>query len=170
MTTTTVRLELWNEGDLDLLRLTNAPDQTEHFGGPESEQELLDRHRRYVDLAGTGTGEMFSIWADGEAAPVGSIGYWEREWRGATVYEGGWNVLRPYQGRGLAVAAVNALVERAAARRTHEYLHGYPKVDNPASNAVCRRAGWELLGECDFEYPAGTPIRCNDWRIALTAP
>jgi hypothetical protein len=34
---------------------------------------------------------------------------------------------------------------------------------------VCRKAGFELVGECDFEYPKGHPIRCNDWRYDLTA-
>jgi hypothetical protein len=32
---------------------------------------------------------------------------------------------------------------------------------------VCRKAGFELLGEADFEYPAGHPLRCNDWRLDL---
>ena len=46
-------------------------------------------------------------------------------------------------------------------------MHAYPKVGNEASNAICRKAGFELLGECDFEYPKGHPIRCNDWRFDL---
>jgi hypothetical protein len=24
-----------------------------------------------------------------------------------------------------------------------------------------------LLEECDFEYPPGNPMRCNDWRLDL---
>jgi hypothetical protein len=41
-------------------------------------------------------------------------------------------------------------------------------VDHHASNAVCRRAGFELVGECRFEYPPGTFIRSDDWRLPLT--
>jgi len=40
-------------------------------------------------------------------------------------------------------------------------------VAHAASNAVCRKAGFELLGEVDFEYPKGTPIRSCDWRLDL---
>jgi hypothetical protein len=42
-------------------------------------------------------------------------------------------------------------------------------VSNGASNAVCRRAGFELLGESEFEYPPGTTIVSNDWRYDLRA-
>jgi RimJ/RimL family protein N-acetyltransferase len=41
---------------------------------------------------------------------------------------------------------------------------------NEASNAICRKLGFELLGEEDFEYPPGNPIRCNDWRLDLATP
>ena len=30
-------------------------------------------------------------------------------------------------------------------------------------------AGFVLQGEFDFEYPAGHPVRCNDWRYDLSA-
>ncbi len=49
------------------------------------------------------------------------------------------------------------------------YWDAYPKVDNAASNAICRKAGFELRGEVDFEYPKGHPIRCHDWRFDLAA-
>ena len=59
------------------------------------------------------------------------------------------------------------MIEVARAQRLHRYLHAYPKVDNAASNAICRKAGFILLGAMDFEYPPGHPIVCNDWRFAL---
>jgi RimJ/RimL family protein N-acetyltransferase len=43
-------------------------------------------------------------------------------------------------------------------------------VDNAASNALCRKLGFVLVGETDVEYPPGHMMRCNDWRIDLTAP
>jgi RimJ/RimL family protein N-acetyltransferase len=100
---------------------------------------------------------------------VGSVGYWERDWRGETVYELGWKVLPSHQGRGLAVAATVTAVGLAAAEHRHRWAHAYPRLDNDGSNAVCRKAGFELLGEVDFEYPKGNPIRCNDWRYDLTS-
>jgi RimJ/RimL family protein N-acetyltransferase len=164
-----VRLEIWAEGDLELLRLTNSVEMMAHLGGPESEEQLLARHRRYLDVEGAGTGRMFSVVLLPEGEAVGTVGYWERNWQGETVYEMGWGVLPRYQGRGIAVAAAPPAIDDAAARRTHTSLHAYPSVDHPASNAICRKAGFTLVSACDFEYPPGHPIRCNDWRVDLTA-
>ncbi|WP_431967644.1 hypothetical protein [Actinacidiphila sp. bgisy160] len=36
--------------------------------------------------------------------PVGGIAHHRRDWQGEPVYETGWNVLPPYQGRGIAAA------------------------------------------------------------------
>jgi len=140
-----------------------------YLGGPETEESILARHGRILDNAATGTGRMFLIMIPGEAKPVGSVGYWDKEWRGETVYELGWKVLTAFQGRGLAVAATVTAIGLASAERRHPWAHAYPKVENAASNAVCRKAGFDLLGEVDFEYPKGNPIRCNDWRYDLTA-
>ena len=46
-------------------------------------------------------------------------------------------------------------------------MHAFPSVENAPSNAVCRRLGFELVEECESEYPPGTPMRCNDWRLDL---
>jgi RimJ/RimL family protein N-acetyltransferase len=164
-----IRIEPWSTGDLELLRRINAPEMKQHLGGPETEAQVVARHERYVRFTGSGQGCMFRVVLLPDEEPVGSIGYWEREWRGETVYEMGWSILPAYQGRGLATAAVAAAVAEARARRKHRYVHAYPSVDNPASNGVCRRAGFELLGEHDFEYPPGHSMRCNDWRLDLTA-
>jgi RimJ/RimL family protein N-acetyltransferase len=164
-----VRIEPWSDRDFDLLRRANAPEMTEHLRGPETEEQLLVRHRRYVDIDGTETGRMFRVVLLPEGVAVGTTGYWERTWRDETVYETGWGVLPEYQGKGIAVAAAAAAVERAGAERKHRYIHAFPSIENPASNAICRRAGFSLVAECDFEYPPGTFMRCNDWRLDLTA-
>ncbi|MFF8609045.1 GNAT family N-acetyltransferase [Streptomyces sp. NPDC015346] len=164
-----VRLEPWSEDDFDLLRAINAPDLMEHLGGPESDEALLKRHRRYVDLSAdrTGAGRMFRIVSLPEQVPAGSIGFWKQTWDGEQVYETGWTVLPGFQGRGVATAATRAVAALARAERTHRFLHAFPSRDNGPSNAVCRKAGFELLGERDLEYPPGHPLRCNDWRLDL---
>jgi RimJ/RimL family protein N-acetyltransferase len=166
-----VRIEAWSERDLDLLRAVNAPELMEHLGGPETEEQLVKRHQRYVDLSGdrTGAGRMFRIVLLPEEVPVGVIGFWEQTWDGIRVYETGWTVLGGFQGRGVATAATAAVVDRARAARKHRYLHAFPSVDNGASNAVCRKAGFALLRERDFEYPPGHLLRTNDWRLDLKA-
>lgn len=69
--------------------------------------------------------------------------------------------------RGIATKAATAVTERARAQHRHKHLHAYPASDHPASNAICRKAGFTLLGETDFEYPPGTIKRCNDWQLEL---
>ncbi|MFG2571632.1 GNAT family N-acetyltransferase [Streptomyces sp. NPDC048481] len=167
-----VRLTPWSDGDFWLLRRANSPEMTEHLGGPESEEKLADRQRRYVEPF---AGRMYriSLAGSGDSAvggeSVGSIGYWEREWRGATVWETGWGILPEFQGRGLAATAARALVEVVRRAGGHRALHAFPGVDHRASNGVCRKAGFTLLGQADFEYPKGHWIRSNDWFVDLSA-
>lgn len=165
---TGVRLEEWADGDLGLLRLLNSPEMTEHLGGPEPEERLLDRHRRYLRVGPPGTGRMFRIVLLPDLEAVGSIGFRERSWRDETVYETGWGVLPAFQKRGIAVAAGPEPIAAARAEGSHRHLHAFPSVGHHASNAVCRRLGFSLLGACDSEYPKGNPLRCNDWRLELT--
>jgi RimJ/RimL family protein N-acetyltransferase len=161
-----IRLEAWTQADLSLLRATNTPEMTGHLGGPETEAQVLARHRRYLELDDPGAGRMLAmVTPAGEKAGV--IGYWERVWRDAVTYETGWSVLPAFQGRGLATAAARAVAVLARAQRRHGHLHAFPAVDHPASNAICRKAGFALLGATDFEYPPGSTMRCNEWRLDL---
>jgi RimJ/RimL family protein N-acetyltransferase len=164
-----LRLESWDDRGPELDRRANVPDMKTYLGGPESEESILARHQRILGHIAAGTGRMFLIMLPGEPGPVGSVGYWDTEWRDETVYEMGWKVLPAFQGRGLAVAATLAAIGLAGADGRHRWAHAYPKVDNAPSNAVCRKAGFALLGEVDFEYPKGNPIRCHDWRYDLTS-
>jgi RimJ/RimL family protein N-acetyltransferase len=159
-----IQLEPWADKDLDLLRRLNTPEIWAHLGGPETEEQVLERHARYLEVE-TGAEGMFTVVLDG--ATAGNIGYWEREWQGETVYETGWNVLPEFQGKGVATAAAKAIIDRASAAGRHRWLHAYPSVDNAASNAICRKAGFTFAGEHDFEYPKGSFMRCNDWRHEL---
>jgi RimJ/RimL family protein N-acetyltransferase len=58
-------------------------------------------------------------------------------------------------------------VERARAEGSRRFVYAFPSVGNPASNALCRRLGFELQGEDEFEFPPGQLMRCNDWRFDL---
>ncbi|MFU8870371.1 GNAT family N-acetyltransferase [Micromonospora sp. SL4-19] len=161
-----MRIQPWTEEDLDLLRRLNSPEVRRHTGGPETDEQVVGRNARYARMS-AGPGGMFTIALPG-GSKVGSVGYWARTWRGEQVWELGWAVLPAHQGRGLATAAVLAALDAARAERTRQWAHAYPSVDNPASNAVCRKAGFTLLGETEFEYPPGRMMRSNDWRLDLT--
>jgi len=138
----------------------------EHLGGPESAEKIAERQARYEKPDSC----QFVV-VDAETGEgVGWVGYWEREWLGRDVYEMGWAILPAAQGHGLATAAtVLALGVVRAEPGGRRFVHAYPSVDNAASNAICRKAGFELLGPFDYEYPPGHPMRNNDWRFDLNA-
>jgi RimJ/RimL family protein N-acetyltransferase len=82
----------------------------------------------------------------------------------------GWLVLPEHQGHGFASGGMRALLEimRSDPVR-HRFVHAFPADDNPPSNAICRKLGFELLETIDFEYPpgSGNTLHCNDWRMDL---
>lgn len=165
-----VVLQPWSEDDLALLeKLLGEPDMMVHLGGPESPQQILERHQRYLRLPETGNDRMFTIVLQPEAEAVGSIGYWEKNWRDQIVYETGWSVLPGYQGRGIATKAAAALIALARLEHRQRFLHAFPSVSNAASNAICRKAGFSLIEQCSFEYPPGQTIIVNDWHFDLFA-
>jgi RimJ/RimL family protein N-acetyltransferase len=161
-----VRLEPWAKGDLPLVeKLMGDPAMTEHLGGPESPEKLAERQARY-EVPGSG---MFKIVDEVTEEAVGSVGYWERSWRGERVYEIGWSVLPAFQGRGIASIATAQAIAKAKSERKHRFLHAFPSVDNGPSNAICRKLGFTLVEESEFEFPKGHFMRCNDWRLDLFA-
>ena len=161
-----VDIRPWSERDFDLLeRLMGDPGMTDHLGGPETREKIRERHARYC----SGNGRMFVIVVGTTRVAAGSVGYWEREWRSQRVWETGWSVLPGFQGRGVATRATAAVVERARAEGTHRFIHAFPSVENGPSNAICRKVGFTLRGEVEFEYPPGNVMYCNDWRLDLFA-
>ncbi|OCT10974.1 GCN5 family acetyltransferase [Paenibacillus pectinilyticus] len=167
VTVSQVQIVPWSESDLDLLRLINAPEMMEHLGGPETEEQLQIRHLRYLALRENGKGHMFSIRMLPEREVVGSIGYWDSQWQGVPIYEVGWSVLPAFQGRGLASAALSAAIAHANAEAKYRWMHAFPSIHNPASNAVCRKLNFTPMSECEFEYPPGHYMQCLDWRLEL---
>jgi RimJ/RimL family protein N-acetyltransferase len=161
-----VRIEPWGEGDLPLLeKLMGDPAMTEHLGGPESHEKIVERQARY-ERADSGIFKIVDV-ATGDA--VGSVVYWDRTWRGEEVYEIGWSVLPAFQGRGIAGMATAQAIAMARSEGKHRFLHAFPSVDNAGSNAICRKLGFTLVEECEFEYPPGNLMHCNDWRLDLRA-
>jgi len=161
-----VRLEPWEEGDLPLLEKLNASEMTYHLGGPESPEKLMERQRRYEQLPAD-KGRAFKIIDEATGEAVGSVVYWDRTWRDQDVFEIGWGVLPAFQGRGIAGMAIAQAIARARSDGRHRFLHAFPSIHNMASNAICRKLGFTLLEECEFEYPKGSIMRCNDWRLDL---
>ncbi|WP_028062384.1 GNAT family N-acetyltransferase [Solirubrobacter soli] len=157
----TVRLDPWTEDDLPLVQaLLGDPAMTEYLGGPEDPDKIVERHARYV-----ATPTAFKIVVDG--VPAGWVGYWEHEWQGETIYEIGWSVLPGFQGQGVATEGTRLALESARASDGPRVVHAFPVPGNGPSNAICRKCGFTLLGEVDFEFPKGVWSPCNDWKLDL---
>jgi RimJ/RimL family protein N-acetyltransferase len=157
-------LEPWQEEDEPLLhRLLGDPAMMEHLGGPETPEKIAERQQRY--LRGTVEEPCFRIVDGGEA--VGWIGFWITEFEGEGIYETGWSVVPEAQGRGVAGRATALGLDYIRAHGSQASVHAFPEVTNAASNAICRKAGFELVGAKDLEYPPGHPMVCNDWRVLL---
>jgi RimJ/RimL family protein N-acetyltransferase len=155
-----VTLRPYAQGDLGLLRdLLGDPVAMRYLGGAESEDALVARHQRYLDLD-PAINWVFVI--EDQSRSAGWIGFWRTA---DDTCEVGWHVLRDLQGRGIATAALGQVTELA--RVKCRYLEAFPALDNGASNALCRRAGFSDLGQTDVEYPKGQMMRAVRWRFDL---
>ena len=163
-----VLLQPWSEEDLPLLeKLLGDPAMMVHLGGPESSEQILRRHQRYLRLHESDTDHMFKVVLGTSGNGIGSVGYWRKTWRDRAIYEMGWLVLPEYQGRGIATQAAAAVIEHARQEPKYQFMHAFPSVENPASNAICRKLGFTLVEECQVEYPPGRSMTVNDWRLDL---
>lgn len=162
----TIELQPWADDDLPLVRRMNTPEMTVFLGGSESEEQLLDRHERYLRGWRDGTAWMFRIEVDGD--PVGGIGYWPVEHDGAAAFETGWSVVREWQGRGVATAALRLLIRHVIDDGSRDLLLAFPGADNGASNALCRSAGFEA-GEVQTGPWRGGELTCRRWHLDIAA-
>jgi RimJ/RimL family protein N-acetyltransferase len=163
-----IRLRSWQEDDLSLLhRLVGDPAMMTHLGGPETQEKIESRHRRYLAADDSSTERVFAVIVDPEAKPAGWIGYWASDASGAAAWETGWAVVPEWQGRGVATRGMQLALERATDERRFRNIYAYPAVTNGPSNRLAARLGFELLGTDDVEYPKGHWMTCNIWRRAL---
>jgi RimJ/RimL family protein N-acetyltransferase len=158
-------LRLYSDEDLALIEaMQTDPEVMAELGGAVPRAEIPTLHRRRLDNIGADPWWFVIVTDDGE--PAGEIGIWETEHDGASVHETGWMLARRFHGRGLASAALALLLERARGEPRFERLHAWPGVTNVASNALCRKFGFELLGEEDGGY-RDARLRVNHWVLTL---
>lgn len=162
-----VTLRRWGADDLPVLQRANTAELTRFLGGPETDDQLVDRHARYLRGWETGTSRMFVIEVDGE--PAGSIGWWKVEHDGVPAYETGWGVDMAFQGRGVAREALRQVIALVAEVGDRPLLVAYPGAENPASNALCRGAGFEPRGSASMPWRGGV-LAFNTWVLDLSRP
>lgn len=162
-----IRLRRWSENDVGLLRRGNTPEMTEHIGGPETEAQIIDRHKRYLRVWEENTGRAFVV-VDG-AESLGAICSWKTTWRDQDVIEAGWFTVPEAQGRGVGSAALSLLIEDGRAyAEDRRLLVAFPDQANGASNALCRKAGFTLVGQRADEF-RGAVLNMNEWVFDLTS-
>jgi RimJ/RimL family protein N-acetyltransferase len=145
--------------------LLTDPDTMSELGGPLPREGLEKKLRRIVEEVETGKTWYLTIIQDAGTA-AGSVCIWDHAWNGETINEIGWMVLPEFQGRGLATQAVRSILRRARSERRWDVIHAFPATTNVPSNAICRGAGFSMLGETDIEY-AGRILHCNHWRVDI---
>jgi len=160
-------LRRWAADDLDLLRRANTAEMTAHLNGPETEEQVIARHERYLRLQESGEAWTFAI-AGGELS-VGWIGCWRADWHGKAVFETGWFVSPEAQGHGVASTALALLVDVMREHSPERHLlTAFPSVTNGPSNAVCRKAGFMHVGTIT-EIFRGAELTLNEWVLDLNA-
>jgi RimJ/RimL family protein N-acetyltransferase len=165
---TDILLRPWSEDDLPLLmNLMSDPNVMGHLGGPETPEQIERRNKRYAHIDEDGIDHMFKVVLAATGEGVGEIGYWKKNWQDQLVYEMGWMVLPGFQGHGIATKAGEAVIKLIQRERRFPFVHAFPSVSNPASNAICRKLGFSLIEECQFEYPPGHSMTVNDWQLDL---
>ncbi len=142
--------------------LETDPRVMAELGGPWTEDEARAAHRRRMKTIEDDGNWWFTVVPEEGGRPVGTIGVWASEVDGHAVSEAGWMILPEHQGRGYASEALRLLLERAKADGKWGDIHAYPGATNAASNALCRKSGFEHVGSLDVEY-AGRPLKVNDW-------
>ncbi len=166
-----VALRAWQDTDLPLLeRLMSDPAMTRYVGGPETSNQIHDRHAQYLAAREPDQGPMYVIQVGAAHASAGAIGYWLSTEQGRSFWETGWGVLPEFQRLGVATRAALLLLDLLRRADRFHFLHALPSLENVPSNAVCRKAGFVLQGQIDLDYPPGRLMRCNDWCIDLFPP
>ena len=145
--------------------LETDPAVMSELGGPWTVEEARATHHRrmaYIREHGTWWFTVRPI-ADGQVGePVGTIGVWDSEWEGQPISEAGWMTLLAHQGKGYASAGLAAVLERERTEHRWGDIHAFPGATNAASNALCRKFGFELVGGGDADY-AGRHFAVNHW-------
>jgi RimJ/RimL family protein N-acetyltransferase len=152
----------YTEDDMWLTEaLETDPRVMAELGGPWPREKIPEIHRRRVAAISKG-GWYMKVVPERGGQPVGAVTIWLSEFQGQPISEAGWTILPEHQGRGYASEALRLLLERADAEGKWGDIHAFPGVTNAPSNALCRKFGFELVGQADVEY-GGRPLRVNHW-------
>ena len=160
-----MRLVDYTDDDLAFsVALETDPEVMAHLGGPRPLADIERVHPKRV-VTDPARGMWLKVLTDaGDEA--GQIGVWRAEHGGEEVWEVGWMLHTSFHGRGLGSAALGELIERMRDAGIYDVVHAYPGADNGPSNGLCRKFGFELVGEIDEEF-RGVRFVGNHWVLRL---
>jgi RimJ/RimL family protein N-acetyltransferase len=163
-----MRLRNVTGDDLDLyIGMFSDPSVMAELGGPLSADEIREKLQGDATATASDGAWVLAILPDETAGrAVGNVSIWQHERDGVPVVEMGWMLLREFHGRGYGSEAVHLTLLRALAEDRWRVIHAFPGITNPASNAMCRKNGFTMLGETEVDY-RGHVFSANHWRIDL---
>ena len=135
------------------------------LGGALPSDEIPRIHQRRLDGMAADRLWYFTVVLEPDARIAGTICLWTDLVDGTYRSEAGWATLPEFQGRGIATEALRQLLERAGADGRWGDIHAFSGATNGPSNALCRAAGFALVGEETVSY-AGRQLHCNHWVLA----
>lgn len=141
--------------------LETDPGVMAELGGPWPLARIPEIHRRRLGYIEKGAWYL-KVVPDPAGPAVGAVGVWHSEVNGQELSELAWMILPEHQGRGHASAAVRLLLERIRADGSWGDVHALPGITNGPSNAICRKFGFERVGQIEVDY-GGRMLRCNHW-------
>jgi RimJ/RimL family protein N-acetyltransferase len=130
--------------DLDAyVRMRCDPVMMSELGGPQPRECIAGQLRRDLETVREDSAWIKMIVAGDSAQVAGTVTLYPHE----GISEVGWMVLPEFQGRGLAGEAVRQVLDLARADGRWGLIHTFPSTTNAASNAICRSAGFSLIGQ-----------------------
>jgi RimJ/RimL family protein N-acetyltransferase len=142
--------------------LETDPRVMAELGGVWTAEDAVATHERRMRFVAEHGSWLLKIVPEPGGPAVGTIMLWTSESEGGAFSEAGWMVLPEHQGRGYASAALALLLEKARADGRWGDIHAFPGATNAASNALCRTAGFELIGTGEADY-ADRHFPVNHW-------
>ncbi|MEV4715522.1 GNAT family N-acetyltransferase [Micromonospora sp. NPDC049374] len=151
--------------DLDAyVRMRCDPVMMSELGGPQPRERIAGQLARDLETVRDDSAWIKMIVAGASARVAGTVTLYRQE----GISEIGWMVLPEFQGRGLASQAVRTVLDLARADGRWGPIHAFPSTTNAASNAICRSAGFSLVGQEERTF-AGRVFQTRHWVVDTSA-